>query len=163
MFLGTSYEYTPWKWGKIHVPSFAVKSPIPRKPPHVCMCVCVCVCVCVCWGCGNPEIVAHGWKGAFWPNFSFLKIPCGQRGFPLSWETVNVFTDKMRGEGEGWQFPPPPPHPSHTIALVPLAPPLPDAILLVTLVCVTIMTIFLYFPCIFRGWIVRGGVGPLRG
>ena len=44
MFLGTSYEYTPWKWGIIHVPSFAAKYPIPRKPPHTCMCVCVCVC-----------------------------------------------------------------------------------------------------------------------
>ena len=48
MFLGTSYEYTPWKWGIIHVPSFAAKYPIPRKPPHTCMCVCVCVCVCLC-------------------------------------------------------------------------------------------------------------------
>ena len=48
MFLGTSYEYTPWKWGIIHVPSFAAKYPIPRKPPHTCMCVCVCVCVCAC-------------------------------------------------------------------------------------------------------------------
>ena len=45
MFLGTSYEYTPWKWGIIHVPSFAAKYPIPRKPPHTCMYVCVCVCV----------------------------------------------------------------------------------------------------------------------
>ena len=45
MFLGTSYEYTPWKWGIIHVPSFAAKYPIPRKPPHTCMCACVCVCV----------------------------------------------------------------------------------------------------------------------
>ena len=47
MFLGTSYEYTPWKWGIIHVPSFAAKYPIPRKPPHTCMCVCVCVCIVV--------------------------------------------------------------------------------------------------------------------
>ena len=44
-FLGTSYEYTPWKWGKIDVPSYTGTSPIPRNPPHVCMCVCVCVCV----------------------------------------------------------------------------------------------------------------------
>ena len=44
LFLGTSYEYTPWKWGIIHVPSFAAKYLIPRKPPHTCMCVCVCVC-----------------------------------------------------------------------------------------------------------------------
>ena len=48
MFLGTSYEYTPWKWGIIHVPSFAAKYPIPRKPPHTCKCVCVCVCVHLC-------------------------------------------------------------------------------------------------------------------
>ena len=50
MFLGTSYEYTPWKWGIIHVPSFAAKYLIPRKPPYTCMCVCVCVrmCMCVC-------------------------------------------------------------------------------------------------------------------
>ena len=41
-FLGTSYEYTPWKWGKIHVPSYTGTSLIPRNPPHVCI-LCVCM------------------------------------------------------------------------------------------------------------------------
>ena len=38
--------YTPWKWGKIHVPSYTGTSMIPRNPPHVCMHVCV---TCVVW------------------------------------------------------------------------------------------------------------------
>ena len=38
------------KVGYINVPSYIGTSPIPRKPPHVCMCVCV-------WGGG----IMHYW------------------------------------------------------------------------------------------------------
>ena len=52
MFLGTSYEYTPWKWGKIHVPSSLPNLWFPEN--HL---IRVCVCVCVCeWGGGVVSV-----------------------------------------------------------------------------------------------------------
>ena len=43
-FVRTSYEYTPWKWGNIHVPVSMLNIQYPHIGPIIHVCVCVCVC-----------------------------------------------------------------------------------------------------------------------